>query len=400
MNKETLRKAKQILLTLERNGHAAFFVGGCVRDQFLKKDIGDIDITTSASPTEVQSTFDKVIPVGIEHGTVIVRLEGESFEVTTFRVDGDYSDFRHPDHVRFVDRIDDDLARRDFTMNAIAMDANGKIVDPFMGERDIQNRVIRTVGSAPLRFQEDPLRMMRALRFASQLGFTIEEETYKALLENVLLIDKIAMERITVEMEKLFKGSNLNCGLTLFKEIRMAEYIPILKENPNIVDHLTTQTVPLHNMSEVIVLFHFFEPTISVTRWMKEWKLSNQTKNEANKLIDLLNIFLEYGMSSWLVYNLPEQLQGSLIRLLDACYDRKITDDHLFQIRSELSIKNRSEIVMNGQDIAETFEKREKGPWINTSLVALEKAIVNQEVANNKKDLREWLKQWSQLETD
>src|SRR5699024_3914466 len=145
------------------------------------RPIGDIDIATSALPEQIQAIFPQVIPVGIEHGTVIVRYNHVSYEVTTFRLDGEYSDQRHPDSVQFIDRIDEDLERRDFTINALAMNKKGQIIDLFAGKKDLARKMIRTVGNGYDRFNEDPLRIIRAFRFSSQLGFSIEKETLKAI---------------------------------------------------------------------------------------------------------------------------------------------------------------------------------------------------------------------------
>src|SRR5699024_675608 len=159
-----LKNAIPILRTIESYGHEAYFVGGCVRDVIRKQTIKDIDIATSALPEEIQVIFSKVIPVGIDHGTVIVRYQGNSYEVTTFRDEGEYSDKRHPDEVTFIRDLKQDLARRDFTMNALAMDKDGNIIDPYGGKEDIEDNMIRTVGNARHRFNEDALRMLRAIR--------------------------------------------------------------------------------------------------------------------------------------------------------------------------------------------------------------------------------------------
>ncbi len=201
---ERLTQAADVLNILESHGYKAYFVGGCVRDLLCGHDVGDIDIATSATPDAVQEIFDKVIPVGLEHGTVIVRHAHQSYEVTTFRTDGDYSDQRHPDSVEFMQTIDEDLKRRDFTMNALAMDKEGIIIDLFGGQKDIQRGLIRTVGNGVDRFQEDPLRIIRAVRFASQLGFSIATETLDAMKTAKQEMETIAVERIAHEMEKFF----------------------------------------------------------------------------------------------------------------------------------------------------------------------------------------------------
>src|SRR5699024_7891344 len=148
--------------------------------------------------------FDHVIPVGIEHGTVIVRHKGVSYEVTTFRSETSYSDQRHPDEVVLITSIEEDLARRDFTMNAMAMNRHGQLVDPFSGQHDLQTQIIRTVGRPEERFQEDSLRIIRALRFSSQLGFSIDKATQKQMYELKQQLEQVSVERITEEMSKFF----------------------------------------------------------------------------------------------------------------------------------------------------------------------------------------------------
>ena len=191
-----------ILKTLEDAGFVACFVGGCVRDTLLGRPVHDWDITTSALPEEIMALFPRCIPTGIKHGTVTVLLRGESFEVTTFRRDGAYHDGRHPDGVVFVPNLTEDLARRDFTINAMAMHLDGSITDCFDGKADLKRGIIRCVGDPERRFREDALRMLRALRFSAQLGFQIEDDTARAIRENAGLCRLLSRERVCAEAEK------------------------------------------------------------------------------------------------------------------------------------------------------------------------------------------------------
>ena len=191
-----------ILKTLEGVGFAACFVGGCVRDTLLGRPVHDWDITTSALPEEIMALFPRCIPTGIKHGTVTVLLRGESFEVTTFRRDGAYHDGRHPDGVVFVPNLTEDLARRDFTINAMAMHLDGRITDCFDGKADLKRGIIRCVGDPERRFREDALRMLRAWRFSAQLGFQIEDDTARAIRENAGLCRLLSRERVCAEAEK------------------------------------------------------------------------------------------------------------------------------------------------------------------------------------------------------
>ena len=207
-------EAKKICEILNKNGFKAFFVGGCVRDTFMHTEPHDIDITTDAKPEDIQKIFTDHIDTGLKHGTVSVRMipHGEFFEVTTFRIDGKYEDGRHPDEVIFVTDVKDDLARRDFTINAIAFDPiTNSYTDPFNGKDDINAKIIRAVGNAKNRFMEDPLRVLRAMRFAIKLGFTIDSDTAVAMHDTEVL-DKLAncisKERITEELRKMLTCSS------------------------------------------------------------------------------------------------------------------------------------------------------------------------------------------------
>lgn len=208
MNIQVPEKVNMIIETLLAQGHEAYAVGGCVRDSLLDREADDWDITTSASPYEVKALFRRTIDTGIQHGTVTVMLDKEGFEVTTYRIDGEYEDGRHPKEVLFTKNLEEDLKRRDFTINAMAYNEQTGMVDIFGGVEDLQNKIIRCVGVAGDRFDEDALRIMRAFRFSAQLGFSIEENTRKAAAERAENLKKISAERIRVELTKLLLSKN------------------------------------------------------------------------------------------------------------------------------------------------------------------------------------------------
>lgn len=188
---------------LEGAGHRAYLVGGCVRDWLRGEEPGDLDMTTSARPEQVMALFPHTVPTGLKHGTVTVLTAGEKIEITTFRAETGYSDGRHPDRVDFVDSLEADLARRDFTVNAMAVDRAGHLTDPFGGLGDLAAGRIRCVGRGEERFREDGLRMLRGVRFAAQLGFSIEKETAAAVAACAPLIARVAPQRVAAETEKL-----------------------------------------------------------------------------------------------------------------------------------------------------------------------------------------------------
>lgn len=205
-----MEKYGYILEKLNDSGFEAYLVGGCVRDMLMDRPIHDHDITTNALPEQIIAVFSElsVIPTGLKHGTVTVLYEGEPFEITTYRIDGEYSDSRRPDSVEFTDSLTADLSRRDFTMNAIAMDRHGTLIDPFGGAQDILRKVICCVGDPEKRFAEDALRIMRCIRFASQLGFTIDRDTENAVHRMKDRLGLVSAERIRTELDKLLCGKN------------------------------------------------------------------------------------------------------------------------------------------------------------------------------------------------
>jgi len=196
-------KAKYIIDTITAAGYEAYIVGGCVRDSVLGREPEDWDITTSAKPEEIKSLFNRTIDTGIQHGTVTVMLDKEGFEITTYRIDGKYEDGRHPKEVVFTPSLEEDLKRRDFTINAMAYNDKTGLVDLFGGINDIEAKIIRCVGDAEDRFNEDALRIMRAIRFSAQLGYSIDDDTRRAISIVAPNLEKISAERIQTELVKL-----------------------------------------------------------------------------------------------------------------------------------------------------------------------------------------------------
>ncbi|KGP73031.1 CCA tRNA nucleotidyltransferase [Pontibacillus yanchengensis] len=391
--------AEPILQTLHYHGYKAFFVGGAVRDFLIGRPIGDIDIATSATPEQVQGIFEKVIPVGIEHGTVMVRYGEESFEVTTFRTEGDYHDYRHPDQVYFVEDIQDDLARRDFTMNAIAMDIDGELIDPYNGAKAIKRNQIETVGKAEDRFEEDPLRMMRALRFVSQLGFTLSPTTYHAIQQHASLLENIAIERLSIEFEKLIQGDGAKHAWALFTQSNMEKYLPVLKEEPSLMKRCSNKNwLALGDFSEAICMFHILEPTFSIEYWVKEWKLSNKVKRKATRLLNAYTEWMQ-GNTIWAIYKLGfDQLPPftRVINLLSS--EEKLEVASLEKMYHHLPIYNREELAVNGKDIRSWFPNRTPGPWIESMLVTIERVVIEGELTNEKGILKERVLQWNPQE--
>ena len=266
---------------LAENGYTAYAVGGCIRDALMGKNPADWDMTTDCPPSKMLEIFEKAglrtIPTGLKHGTVTVLIGNESYECTTFRIDGSYTDSRHPDSVTFTPELSEDLRRRDFTVNAMAGDplSKDKITDIFGGKDDIKNKIIRAVGDPEKRFTEDALRILRAVRFATTLDFSIDNDTKSAanLLGNRL--KEVSAERKSVELKKILLSKNADRGVSLLIELDLAKYI-----HPSISSPKTTiSSLPEIFSTRLASLFHGV-PNLSVM------KLSNEITSQVKLLCD------------------------------------------------------------------------------------------------------------------
>jgi tRNA nucleotidyltransferase (CCA-adding enzyme) len=259
----------ELLAALEKRGYTAYIVGGCVRDMLRGEVPSDWDAATSARPEQVLELFGGfAVPTGIKHGTVTVRVGGMPIETTTYRTDGKYIDHRHPETVSFADSVEDDLSRRDFTINAMAMDRRGKLVDLFGGRSDIGKKVIRCVGNGGERFEEDALRIMRALRFASRLGYSIDTDTERSMREKKELLHSIAWERIQTELTKLLCGRAAADVLLKYPDILgvvLPEILPAVgldQRNPHhcydVWEHTahSVESVPQDEVLRLTMLLH------------------------------------------------------------------------------------------------------------------------------------------------
>lgn len=261
---------RNIINRLNERGHSAYAVGGCVRDSILGKEPKDFDVTTSALPQEVEEVFTdhRIIETGLQHGTVTVLSHGMPIEITTYRVESDYSDHRHPNSVRFTPNLREDAARRDFTMNALAYHPDEGIIDYFGGIEDMNKKIIRAVGNAEQRFDEDALRILRALRFSSVLGFSIEEQTARGARAKKDLLSFVSAERINAELTKLLCGQNVRSVLTEFYDILsvvLPELSPMAgfdQKNPHhcydILEHTAAavEAIPAEPVLRLAALLH------------------------------------------------------------------------------------------------------------------------------------------------
>ena len=281
-----------IIKTLNNNKFEAYIVGGCVRDTLINIEAKDWDITTSAKPNEIKKYFNKTVDTGIKHGTITVVINKQNYEVTTYRIDGEYKDCRHPNKIFFTTKLKEDILRRDFTMNAIAYHHEEGFKDYFNGIEDINNKIIRGVGNANERFNEDALRMLRALRFSTQLGFQIEKETFIALKNNVKLIKKISIERIRDEITKLLKGKFTNNIPLLWESGLLIEISEKLYEN-TIKNQLILMNAFKYKPNNHILCWSIFlngfteKTAIEI---LKYFKFDTDTIKKVSKLVGNINL--------------------------------------------------------------------------------------------------------------
>ena len=263
------KEVQEIISVLQEHGHDAYAVGGCVRDSLLGRAPADWDITTSAKPMEVKRLFRRTVDTGIQHGTVTVMFGKEGFEVTTYRIDGEYEDGRHPKEVTFTGEVREDLRRRDFTINAMAYNEKEGLLDLFGGIDDLNKKVIRCVGNPEERFTEDALRIMRAVRFAGQLGFSIEEKTKQAASKLSGNLEKISAERIETEIRKLLLSNHPELLRTAYElgitEVVLPEFDAIMQTEQNTPHHFTNvgehtlkalELIPANKVLRYTMLLH------------------------------------------------------------------------------------------------------------------------------------------------
>lgn len=331
------KDVKHIIDVLMENGYEAYAVGGCVRDSILGRVPGDWDITTSALPMQVKGLFRRTVDTGIQHGTVTVMLGRNGYEVTTYRIDGKYEDSRHPESVEFTPKLEEDLKRRDFTINAMAYNDEHGIVDIFDGVGDLQRKIIRCVGNAHDRFDEDALRILRAVRFSAQLGFGIEENTARAAKELAVNLKKISSERIHMEFNKMLKSPHPDyfsvADAIGIMEIVLPEYHVMSAEDKAFVGALAKECacqLPERYAAMLFMSGGYSEedPADTAKRVLKRLKLDNDTINTASMLLrfGMLEITDDESRIRHIIYETGDK---NILRILDfrTAYEKCIGND-------------------------------------------------------------------------
>ena len=385
-------EALPVMQQLVDAGYEAYFVGGSVRDMLLHKPISDVDIATSATPQEVKEIFPHTVDVGIEHGTVMVIYHKEGYEVTTFRTEEGYEDFRHPDKVTFVRSLEEDLKRRDFTINALAIGIDDQLMDFFDGIGDLERQCLRCVGDAKERFNEDALRMFRAVRFVGQLGFQVEEETKNAISLLKMNLSKVAVERMKVEFEKMIQSSYRKDALKLFVETGLYQACPLFDGKGEIL--LKLAEFPIKEMSVLQAWILFVDELKlsdkEVTHLLKSWKSSNEQIRDVLVGYRTYRARKEEGWNFFLAYDCPYEVACEVEQLL-IVQDKSSSMEGLEATYHSLPIRSMNDIHLNGHDIIRILKLDKKGPIIGQVLKTVEKMILEQSISNDAEVLETYV---------
>ena len=387
---EIFVKAMPVLRTLEDAGFEAYFVGGSVRDVLLHRHVHDVDITTSAYPEEVKELFDKSIDTGIKHGTVTVLYGGESYEITTFRTESGYQDFRRPDHVTFVQNLDKDLKRRDFTINALAMDMHGDIVDLFNGIEDLKNHIIRAVGNPEKRFHEDALRMMRAVRFMSQLEFKLEEKTEQAIKDNHELLKKISVERIREEFVKMGLGPFSRQAFQIFLDTQLSEDVPDFAGKKDLLQVYPqlkfSPTVETSLWAVIIILLKV--PNENIGKFMRDWKNSNAMTEKVEQIIKMFDLIADHVPTDYELFEAGEDIIINTIDVADIL-GQPVSSEALVDRYLALPIKTPSELAVDGRFLIKRGMR--PGAQLGRTLNQILKKVVACEIENSEEAIEQYL---------
>ena len=420
---------------LEKSGFEAYAVGGCVRDTVMEKEPHDFDITTSAYPEEMKEIFKsfRVIETGIKHGTLTVIIDGMPLEITTYRIDGEYQDNRHPENVSFSRNLKDDLSRRDFTVNTLCFNEKDGLVDLFGGVDDIHNKIIRCVGEPDKRFNEDALRIIRALRFSSVLSFEIEEKTAQSILRNKELLNNIAVERIREEFTKLICGKNAFDIIMKYHGV-LEQFIPELsplcgcEQNTNyhlydVLEHTARALANIENdrILRLVMFFHdIAKPLCKTTDLngfdhfkghaalgeimtrdiLKRLKFDNATVNRVSRLVGLHSertpkdkteaklMLCETGVEDYKAF-MKIRKADCLAKANPHSHDEKLKNMQSFldEIEKNGECYSLSELNINGNDLKELGFKN--GKKMSVVLRALLMEVIEEEIPNENEALRQ-----------
>lgn len=386
------KKTAEVLQLIENAGFEAYIVGGFVRDALLGKNSHDCDIATNAKPNEIEAIFKEntTSTIGKKHGTIGVLHQATWFEITTYRSDQDYHDFRHPQEVHFVSRLSEDLVRRDFTINALALSPKAQIVDIVDGIKDLEAKLIRCVGDPQKRFKEDALRIIRALRFAAQLNFTIEASTAYALHQNAALIQMISIERVIIEFQKILQAKS--CAQVLYTyrdviQVFMPEIVRLNKETILKLDRC-------ENVLQKYCLLYSQSPLEDMGLSLKQLRFSNAMSKDLLQLHAFIKeekAMSEYDLKCFLRDYDPEIIKNGLKvqALLNTNFDALLQIQQLERLIDSKAVVSIRQLDISGQDL---YDLGLKEKAISDMLEILLDKVMHDQLSNKKMDILAFVK--------
>ncbi|MBS7577320.1 MULTISPECIES: CCA tRNA nucleotidyltransferase [unclassified Enterococcus] len=378
---QEFQAALPVLNQIQAAGYEAYFVGGSVRDSLLHRPIHDVDIATSATPLEIKKIFSRTVDIGIEHGTILVLHGDIGLEVTTFRTESDYQDFRHPSEVTFVRQLSEDLRRRDFTINALAMTNEGEIIDHFEGISDIEKRMIRAVGNPYERFSEDALRILRAFRFASVLGFSIDSETIAGINATKKLLANISIERIEMEFSKLLVGDFRQAALAQLLKLAIERQFPVDLHKGLLGLEKISAKLDLEEAWTLLAYFNQFDAE-KTKEVLKCFKHSNHFVKQIGTLLIGLNerLLADWSIDRIYTYGLEDSIKiESMFKILGFENNYEI----IYEIYNKLPIYSKRDLKINGKDLLGLSADRQ-GKWIGIILNRIEYQVLHGQLINDK----------------
>ncbi len=383
-------QVKFIISELNKNGYEGYIVGGCVRDYLMAIPPHDYDITTSALPEEVKAIFPHTVDTGIEHGTVTVIIDKIGYELTTYRIDGEYKDNRHPEQVIFTDKLAGDLSRRDFTVNAIAYNDQRGYVDMFGGMEDIKKAIIKGVGEPSKRFQEDALRMMRAVRFMSQLKFTLEEKTEQAIVDHHELLRKISVERVRDEFVKMGIGSDSRQAFQVFLDTKLSEDVPDFEGKSELLSVYPklkfSPTMEASFWSIIMILLKV--PNNQISKIMRDWKNSNAMIDSVERIVDFFDILSDHAPTDYELFQMGKE---TLLNVIDVAHilGQPVESKALVDRYAALPIKKSSELTIDGRFLIKMGIT--PGPNLGKILEEIKKAVISGQLENDQVAIENYL---------
>ncbi|HFU4451336.1 TPA: CCA tRNA nucleotidyltransferase [Streptococcus suis] len=387
------QEALPILEKIKAAGFEAYFVGGSVRDAILGRPIHDVDIATSSYPQETKQIFPRTIDVGIEHGTVLVLEGGKEYEITTFRTEEEYVDYRRPSQVSFVRSLEEDLKRRDFTVNAFAIDEEAQIIDLFNGLTDLENRTLRAVGIPSERFNEDALRIMRGFRFAATLDFEIEPTTFEAMVQTAPLLEKISVERSFIEFDKLLMADFWRKGLRAMIDSKAYDFLPDLAGKSDELEAMLTSLTEEFRFStseQAWAMLFVCLGIDNIKSFLKKWKTSNDFQRSVVKLVEIYQLRQAGPVTKQICFKYGKEFLYLVEELRQA---QGLTTDFaaIDQIDQSLTIHDKHEIVVNGGHLMQVFDLK-PGPVLGNLLKEVEFQIVEGQLENKEQAIMTFVK--------